>query len=202
MTPPLSRRELALVAAATAALAAGASFVPTGGEGFIKALQPTLWVLAWIAPSWLVIERRKKDPMKELGLSVKPSDPLSWLLALATLPAYGLVRVLMTPHFQAPHLRLWSLPEQLLFTALPEETFFRGSLQPSLAPARPYVSIIMTSVLFALVHLATDRGNPARLLVFFPSLLFGWLRHRTGSVVPGIVYHALCNVLEEHLRSA
>jgi membrane protease YdiL (CAAX protease family) len=44
--------------------------------------------------------------------------------------------------------------------------------------------------------------SPQRLLVFFPSLVFGWLRLRTGSLLPGIFFHALCNGVEELVRTS
>jgi membrane protease YdiL (CAAX protease family) len=44
--------------------------------------------------------------------------------------------------------------------------------------------------------------NPQRLAVFFPALLFGWMRARTGSIAPGAVYHALCNVLADLLHTS
>ena len=42
--------------------------------------------------------------------------------------------------------------------------------------------------------------NPQRLAVFFPALLFGWMRARTGSIAAGALYHALCNVLADTLH--
>lgn len=75
-----------------------------------------------------------------------------------------------------------------------EETFFRGWLQ-TLAVRRwgPWCGIPLTTLLFALSHLV---AVPAwlRLATFFPGLVMGVLRHRNGSVLPAIVYHALCNV--------
>ena len=38
--------------------------------------------------------------------------------------------------------------------------------------------------------------------VFFPSLLFCWLRARTGSIVPGIVFHGLANVFMNTLEAS
>jgi len=35
--------------------------------------------------------------------------------------------------------------------------------------------------------------------VFFPALLFGWLRSRTRGVGASIAFHALCNLLSEAL---
>ncbi|MFI5301533.1 MAG: type II CAAX prenyl endopeptidase Rce1 family protein, partial [Polyangiales bacterium] len=47
-------------------------------------------------------------------------------------------------------------------------------------------------------HLATVH-DPARLAVFFPSLLFGWMRARTGGIGAGIAFHAACNLLSDGL---
>jgi uncharacterized protein len=97
---------------------------------------------------------------------------------------------------------------QLVIIALPEEAFYRGYLQSRLDEAMPWrikvlgaslgPSIVVTSLIFALGHFATIR-EPARLAVFFPSLLFGWLRARTGGIGAGLTYHAACNVFSELL---
>lgn len=93
---------------------------------------------------------------------------------------------------------------QLVVIALPEEAFFRGYLQTRLDELMPRTvkilgfpigaSIVLTSVLFAIGHLLTI-PNPERLAVFFPSLLFGSLRTRTGGIGASVVLHALCNLL-------
>jgi membrane protease YdiL (CAAX protease family) len=97
---------------------------------------------------------------------------------------------------------------QLIIIALPEEVFYRGYLQTRLddvwSPrlrvlgANVGPGLIVTSVVFALGHLATQR-DPARLAVFFPSLLFGWLRARTGGVGASVAFHAMCNLFSEML---
>ncbi len=103
---------------------------------------------------------------------------------------------------------LWWAPMmillQLLVVALPEEYFYRGYLQTTLGrawPARLKIgpfhvgpAIIVTSLLFGLGHFIIDL-RPARLAVFFPSLLFGWLRDKSGTIVSCVVYHAACNLL-------
>ncbi len=97
---------------------------------------------------------------------------------------------------------------QFILIALPEEIFFRGYLQTRLQEVlgRRFVlfggdvgpAVWLTSVLFALSHLvAIPSGH--RLAVFAPSLLFGWLRDRTGSVAGAVVAHALSNVLMQVL---
>jgi len=91
----------------------------------------------------------------------------------------------------------------LLVVALPEEAFFRGYLQSALdarrAPkwnlwgARVGLGLVTSGIIFAFGHFLSvpDLG---RLAVFFPSLLFGWLRARTGGIGAAVVCHALCNL--------
>jgi len=52
--------------------------------------------------------------------------------------------------------------------------------------------------LLGLVIFITD-PRPERLVVFFPSLVFGWLRTRTGDVLPGVFFHAACNLFSHVL---
>jgi membrane protease YdiL (CAAX protease family) len=91
---------------------------------------------------------------------------------------------------------------QALVVALPEEAFYRGYLMRSLdqrSHRRLRVcgcevgpSLLWSSALFAFGHFATE-PNVSRLAVFFPAILFGWLRIRTGGVGAGIIFHVLCN---------
>jgi membrane protease YdiL (CAAX protease family) len=97
---------------------------------------------------------------------------------------------------------------QLLAVALPEEMFYRGYLQTQLESSWPARSrgplrgcgwaLVVTSVVFALGHLVTI-PHPARLAVFFPSLVFGWLRYRTGGIGASVVFHAVCNLFAMNL---
>jgi CAAX protease family protein len=97
---------------------------------------------------------------------------------------------------------------QLFVIALPEEAFYRGFLQSRLDdvwPPRWRVlgatvgpGLLGASVIFALGHVATVH-LATRLAVFFPSLLFGWLRARTGGVGASVAFHMLCNVYSQAL---
>jgi len=112
--------------------------------------------------------------------------------------------------FRAAVLRplLEDVPGQLFVIALPEEAFYRGYLQSALDqvwPPRLRVlgatlgpSLLVTSALFALGHLATE-FHANRLAVFFPALLFGWLRARTGGIGASVVLHALCNLFSAYI---
>lgn len=113
----------------------------------------------------------------------------------------------------------WQLPEgfmllalsQILVVAVPEEAFFRGYLLARFEERFPsrrrlwgaFVGwpMIITSALFAAGHFLVD-FQPGRLAVFFPALAFAWMRSRSGSVAPGAIFHALCNLLSELLHEA
>lgn len=89
---------------------------------------------------------------------------------------------------------------------LSEELFFRGYIQerfqrrfPGGLPilgVRLGPAILLTSAVFALAHFVGDY-RPARLATFFPSLVFGLLRARRGSLVAAVGYHAFCNLLAD-----
>lgn len=92
--------------------------------------------------------------------------------------------------------------DQLFVVALPEEFFYRGFMQQRLRAAWPEGRTVLgvrlgrafwvTAALFALGHLAIFQTW--RLAVFFPALLFGWMRERTGTVVGATLFHAACNL--------
>lgn len=107
-------------------------------------------------------------------------------------------------NFALPEDILQRLFMQTLVVALAEEVFFRGYLQERferLWPARrklfgvPFgAAILLGSAVFALAHFVGEY-NPARLGPFFPSLLFGLLRARSGSIWGAAGLHAYFNVL-------
>lgn len=96
----------------------------------------------------------------------------------------------------------------LLLVALPEELFYRGYVQTMLDRVWPRrwrvlgvelgVSVLAASLLFALGHFLVD-FRVQRLAVFFPSLLFGYLRAGTGSLLAPILFHAASNVFSDLL---
>ena len=130
-------------------------------------------------------------------------------------PEFGLsMRTLgsdvLTPYTGAPNFELrlpsrfteWAI-DDLFVVALPEEFFYRGYIQSRLRDAWPKGKMFfgarlgaafwLTAVLFALGHLAIFQVW--RLGVFFPALLFGWMRERSNSVVGPALFHAASNLL-------
>jgi membrane protease YdiL (CAAX protease family) len=91
----------------------------------------------------------------------------------------------------------WMAMNQLgggMAAAFVEETFYRGWMQ-TLSTRRwgAVVAVVFTSLLFSLSHLFVA-PSWLRLATFFPGLVMGILRHRNGSIMPSIIYHAVCNV--------
>lgn len=132
------------------------------------------------------------------------------LVSVLVLPAFALGLLAVARLAGIPSAFAFRLPPglgvaaatQLLAVALPEELFYRGWMQTGWARSGPQRRVLGASIgpgflatqaLFAVGHLVTLQ--PWRLLTFFPGLLFGWLRARTGDVVAPVVVHAMSNLL-------
>ena len=98
---------------------------------------------------------------------------------------------------------------QLLVVALPEEALFRGYVQGRASDRFPRTTSLLgvnvslpalglQALLFALLHVAVDL-NPLRSAVFFPALLFGWVRQWRGGIGAAAALHALSNLLSDVL---
>ena len=132
--------------------------------------------------------RLREDPLFPAAILVAP---VSWLLL------YLIIR---------PELNwLWPLHEParflwpVLFFPVVEEILFRGLLQEFV---RDYftdrsfgllsVANIVTSLIFAALHLFFQPVLWAA-LVFFPSLVFGLFKDRSGKLTGPIILHAFYN---------
>jgi uncharacterized protein len=112
-------------------------------------------------------------------------------------------------HIRAPEGVLEATFAQIVVVALPEELFFRGYLLARLEQAFPPgrrllggglgVALVLSALLFALGHVLVD-FDLRRLAVFFPGLLFGWMRSATGSILAGVLCHASANLYIDTLH--
>ncbi len=95
------------------------------------------------------------------------------------------------------------VPYHLFFVAIPEEFFYRGYVQTRLNEVFPRKFLIfgtavgwglpIACLLFAFGHsLVVVRWW--HFATFFPGLVFGWLRERTGHPLAGALFHAWSNV--------
>ncbi len=160
------------------------------------------------------------DPKKLVRDGARAS---AWALGLACIlfPPFWLGFVLWWQpeqafSFTAPASYLDAILGQVMVIALPEEAFYRGYVQTSLQragaaspqeSARPGFRLLgapvgwaipATSAFFALGHFLTE-PHPQRLAVFFPSLVFGWLRNRTGGIGAAVALHAISNLFSATL---
>lgn len=155
---------------------------------------------------WTLLRRGLPKCSAELGVAA--------LVCAAVFPPF----VLGFYFWHAPGRQFVFLPDQepfayaatqILVVGLPEEAFFRGYLQGRLTDAWPVdrtvlgarLSVrawLLQALLFACLHVLVDY-NPARLAVFFPALLFGWLCARRGGIGAAIFVHAACNLLSDIL---
>jgi membrane protease YdiL (CAAX protease family) len=115
------------------------------------------------------------------------------------------------PTARLPEDALLLVPYHVFFVAIPEEFFYRGYFQTRLDQvfghrwtilgARVGPGLLVACAFFAFGHsIVTLRWW--HFATFFPGVLFGWLRARTGSTLPGALFHAWCNVAVSLLDAA
>jgi ABC-2 type transport system permease protein/sodium transport system permease protein len=94
------------------------------------------------------------------------------------------------------------MPLLVLFSvvvpALVEELFFRGFLFGAVRRVcGGWTTIVGTALAFGLLHVVM--GGALGLNQFLPStlmgLILGWVRHQSGSLIPGMILHAVHNGL-------
>ncbi|MEC4672523.1 MAG: CPBP family intramembrane glutamic endopeptidase, partial [Nitrospirota bacterium] len=88
---------------------------------------------------------------------------------------------------------LASLFSYTILAPVLEELVFRGVLFASLRRRfSANISIILSAIPFALAH---GYGTLGSLTIFWSGILWAWAYEKTGSLVPGILAHALNNGL-------
>jgi membrane protease YdiL (CAAX protease family) len=159
-----------------------------------------------------VLEPARLDPARLLRAALGAIGWAALLAAIAFPPFVIGYRLYWHPHahfvLRLPPSVFDEIAGQLVVIALPEEAFFRGYLQTALDRAWPPrwrilgatlgPAWIVSAAIFAVGHVLTIR-HPSRLAVFFPALVFGWLRRRTGGVGAPVVFHAACNIFSAAL---
>lgn len=93
---------------------------------------------------------------------------------------------------------------EAIFNALGEEVFFRGLLGGWLMERFGFrLGNLVQAACFLIPHLLllviSLRLWPALLFQFAGGYLLGWLRHRSGSILPGWLSHTLINTMSDAL---
>jgi len=155
---------------------------------------------------WYALRRAVPSLLSELAFAVL----LAAIVFPLFVPLYRSFHGLTRPFsWQPPREPVDFVLSQLIAIALPEEALFRGYFQTRLEdvfPERVRVlgatlsprAVGCQALLFALLHFLVG-FSPARLAVFFPGLLFGWIRARRGGIGAAVWFHAMCNLLAETL---
>lgn len=136
-----------------------------------------------------------KDALGVIGPILVP-----WLIGYHL---YQSVLFGFSPSLRLPKDALLLIPYHLFYVAIPEEFFYRGYFQERLNevfPKRWQVfgvsvgpSLLITCLFFAFGHsLVTFRWW--HFAIFFPSLVFGWLREKSKGALAGAFFHAWCNI--------
>jgi len=114
--------------------------------------------------------------------------------ALSFFVALVFVRLLGDPGGDARSVSGPALFGLIVLAPLGEEWLCRGAAwRAAVTLAQPHTALLLTAILFAFLH---GLGGGYLLELphrFVAGLLFGWLRLRSGSLLPGIVAHALHN---------
>lgn len=147
-------------------------------------------------------------PIDKITLELINLLKTSAVILLPYTLGYMAFAYMLNPHnisykLTMPDHLLYEVIIQIFIVALPEEIFYRGFLQSALLKSWPNKrsyfgiplgrSIIITNIFFALGHLAPS-FNPARLLTFFPGLIFSYLIYKNKSLISPVLFHALCNL--------
>jgi membrane protease YdiL (CAAX protease family) len=156
-------------------------------------LSLSLPVVPFLSPSLLAAALFLYSPLPRYWRRGLPA----WALAGAGAIAFFLFVRLPLPPGISPYrgtvpLTAAIAAHHLLLVALPEEVFFRGYLYDAFEEAgrEPVLSV---ALLFAVGHFMIA-PSPFRLLTFFPALLLGWGRKRTGNVFVPTAVHFLYNL--------
>jgi membrane protease YdiL (CAAX protease family) len=177
------------------------------------------WAWLWIAAVWvcgaLAAAAAQKTARADLGLvAPRPGTDLRvFLLSGAIIFPLVFVGVWLARRcglalpLPPPRSEVRWAPTilyQFAYVAAPEELFFRGYVQgslrlclKSLAPERSRLwdplALTAAAVLFAAAHVAVFH-SAVQAWVFFPALIFGWLRARTGGVWAPMLFHGCANI--------
>ena len=126
-------------------------------------------------------------------------------VALLAAPVFSLLYVVLFQQKTEDPYWLLDDPESFFFLVflypVVEELAFRGVIQEYIAKKTVYqnlflhlsVANLLTSLLFVLMHFVHHEPIWA-LMVFFPSLLFGYFKERFKIVTPSIILHMFYNL--------
>lgn len=157
-----------------------------------SAVYSLILLVMFLVCRWCVVERTY--------LRSRPYGVLFWVViaALGTIiPSEWLAGQLDLPDnnaelFQNIMASPWGYLSICIFAPLVEEVVFRGAILRSLLESyRPWIAIVVSALFFAAAHFNLAQMPHA----FLIGILLGWMCWRTGSIIPGILFHWINNTV-------
>jgi membrane protease YdiL (CAAX protease family) len=174
-----------------------------------------LWVyLKWFGGRWAP---KNSQEIRRIRFRLKGLSPAGWkwglfaaLLFVVIIQASFVItfRILEFPasRFTADYKMLDTMPTgtawiiivmSSVVAGICEETGFRGYMQVPLEKKfGPVIAILITSILFMLIHLSHSWAAPILPHIFFASVLLGILAYQSGSLIPGFIGHSILDIFD------
>ena len=171
-----------------------------------KAITPMVNIVSTIAASIITIALygwRRWAPLNSIYLNTRPWFTLFWVICLTIGSSIPLTAALDATGLQLPDVYKQMFKGMMhndfgfiavgVLVPIAEEMVFRGAILRRLLDLtgneKRWIAIVISAALFGLVH-----GNMLQgLNAFVMGVLLGWMYVRTGSIMPGVVFHWVNN---------
>lgn len=190
-------------------LAKAMSSDPTAIWVSVIAILPAHIVTLFVC--WVIITRGRTFPFFEtLGWK---SGGMRWYHHILILGAFFVLSVVVGNFFpgqdnemmrmiNSSRLTLFTMAALAILTApLIEEIVYRGIVYSALQRSiTPWLAVIVTTLLFAIVHVPQYLGSPATIgLLLILSLILSIMRMKTGNLWPCVAFHTIFNAVQSVL---
>jgi uncharacterized protein len=196
------KRVLLFLIACSVSIALSFHLMP-GFHNWQLASSPTFWMnfdkpfIGLFALTWSIPLIQSRTRLREvLVLTV----PLTFL-GISTIIALALFGRVVAWDPKIPEITLVWMLVNLILVTIPEEAFFRGFVQQELfkwlggrGAAAQCGSVLLTSLLFTLLHIGWVSSIPFLALVFVASLIYGGIYQYTKAIESSIFCHFLLNL--------
>lgn len=207
----LAIQFLAGIIYAVIAVAGASLFHGEADAGSVLAGTETAVLFAYLLTAAAILLLWFRLRHKPLGEAAGLRRCSGWTAAFCAFAAVGLFVVLQLALALLPEAWMTDYSEYMdvllsdgllpavsivLMGPLAEELMFRGVIQTRLARAMPaWIAVVLQAVLFGVTH-----GTPIQMAYgFLIGLALGFLRSRTGSILPGFAAHAAFNAMNDPL---
>ena len=192
------------------------NLIPPNQSLFLDILRSLSVVVLIYPPVIISYIKRRPLPYWQLNLKVAKEDLKYFaLLSLIIFPIMILGNhfyqsLLFDLSYHHPTWDIWvekifpKAVENIILVAFAEEFFFRGYMQAEMKKVLPNKGkifgadfgwfAVLTSLLFAISHSLAFQIAWWHIFIFFPALIFAWLREKTGTIWGAVLFHGVSNI--------